>query len=185
MTKENKSLYFIAIIPPKEVCDEITEFKNDFANRFESKAALRVMPHITLKAPFQLFPSEYENLLQWFQKMTIRSRPFDIQLKNFESFNNRNPVIYVHPVITAELQSLQMDVIKNFRLAYPQIEVAENELQFKPHITVAYRDLARAKFMEAWKEYKLKQYEALFHVNNFHLMQHSGRWNSVGVHSLR
>ena len=59
------SLYFIAIIPPEEIATEITSFKQEMANIYNSKKALRVMPHITLKAPFTVVSNRDEEVLEW------------------------------------------------------------------------------------------------------------------------
>src|SRR4029077_20077576 len=95
-----ENLYFIAIIPNEEICVEIESFKLDFAEHFESRHALRVIPHITLKAPFKLADSKHADLLNWFKKLFISTKPFQIELKNFGAFHNKNnPVVYVQPIM--------------------------------------------------------------------------------------
>jgi 2'-5' RNA ligase len=180
---EKESIYFIAIIPPKEICDSITAFRLDFAGRFKSKAALKIIPHITLKAPFKLTadPSEVN---RWFQALTFHSGPFQIELKDFGVFNNkRHPVVFVKPVLNTPLSSLQKEIIRSFRVTYPDIQVTENELEFHPHITVAYRDLGYADFSEAWKEYQQKEFRAVFDVDSIALLQHDGRGWNVAHHA--
>ena len=66
---KDENLYFIAIIPQHKLCDEINSFKNDFATRFNSKKALKLPPHITLKAPFKLTTNAHDSLLQWFANL--------------------------------------------------------------------------------------------------------------------
>lgn len=46
------SLFFIALIPDRELRMKIYKIKKDF-KRFESSKASEVYPHITLKAPFK------------------------------------------------------------------------------------------------------------------------------------
>lgn len=183
----NENLYFIAIIPPKEISDEITAFQLDFAHHFNAKAALKVIPHITLKAPFKLPVSDHSGLQQWFQKLFIYSGPFQIELRNFAAFPNKyKPVVYVNPIINEPLYALQKEIIRSFRISYPELEIADIELKFKPHITIAYRDLMPDKFSEAWDLYKTKEFRAVFDVNSFHLLQHNGKmWNIIETASLR
>lgn len=185
MEKEN--LYFIAIIPPQEICDEITAFKLDFSDHFESKTALKVMPHITLKAPFKLNAIHHLDLKDWFQKLPVAFCPFQIELKNFGAFHNKNhPVVFVHPILNAPLVALQKKIIDGFRLAYPKIEVTNTELKFTPHITIAYRDLGFDNFIAAWEIYKKKEYAAAFDVSSFHLLQHNGKiWNVIDTYSIK
>src|SRR5688572_29571657 len=64
---KDENLYFIAIIPPSNISAEVTKFREDFAVRFQSKAALRNMPHITLKAPFAFPKANHEQVLHWFE----------------------------------------------------------------------------------------------------------------------
>lgn len=182
--KEN--LYFIALIPQKDLYDSIIEIKNDFATRFNSKRALRVMPHITLKAPFWLPVSEHSNLTGWFQNLSIGQPKFQIGLKGFGSFESkRNPVIYVQPIKNTELTALQRELIRNFNTVF-HTAIQPTDLKFKPHMTVAYRDLSFEKYLEAWKEYVQKEFKAIFNVSSFHLLQHDTRqWNIIATHNLK
>lgn len=180
-------LYFIAIIPPNEVCDEITDFKKDIAARFESKAALRILPHITLKAPFQLPASDRESVLHWFQNGIISVSPFVQELKNFGSFKKgRTPVMFVKPVMNDGLHQLQKEVLTNFVDHFSGEQVMKSETDFHPHITIGYRDLRPSMFKQAWAEYRPKQYSATFTVTGFHLLQHDGHvWNSISNFALQ
>src|SRR5687768_6780194 len=156
---EKENLYFIAIIPSQKICAEITGFKKDFADRFESKKALKVIPHITLKAPFKVPAAELSKLEQWFQQLYINLETFEIELKDFGAFHNKNnPVVFVQPIMNIHLYSLQQEIIRSFKVFSPQVPVMELELKYKPHITVAYRDLEPERFRQAWKEYQLKKY---------------------------
>lgn len=184
---EKENLYFIAIIPSREIADEITGFKKDFADRFESNKALKVIPHITLKAPFKLPASQHSKLENWFQELFISPGPFEIELKDFGAFHNKySPVVFVQPIMNIHLYSLQKEIIKNFRLLCPQEPIMDLEIKYRPHMTVAYRDLDPEKFRQAWKEYQAKEYAATFTVNDFHLLQHNGKeWKIISTYSLK
>lgn len=183
MNKEN--LYFIALIPKRELREKINAFKNDFANRFNSRKSLKVYPHITLKAPFKCSADKHAELVNWFSNLSIDQNPVSIQLKNFEAFHNRNnPAVYVNPVITEELQFLQKQIIAGFSNLFPQ-DIHPVDIKFKPHITVAYRDLTPEMFSKAWEEYKSKSFNAIFEVDAFYLLQHDTRkWNIIATKSL-
>lgn len=181
----NENLYFIAIIPPEEVSEEVTGFKKDFAERFSSEKALKVMPHITLKAPFTWPASKHTALLEWFRRIRISIRPFTIELNNFGAFHNvSNPVVFIHPVMNVFLYILQKEIMRSFKKLYPA-RIYAVDLKFKPHITIAYRDLAPEKFKEAWEEYKTKPYKAVVEVNSFYLLQYDAeKWNIIDTYSL-
>jgi 2'-5' RNA ligase len=164
-------LYFIAIIPPQEICDEITVFKKDFSERFQSSVALKVVPHITLKSPFKLPAEKQEGLKIWFRQLPLFLNEFFIELSGFGAFPNTNsPVVFVQLVMNEALLILQKGVLRHFRMSYPEIEISPLEFNFKPHMTVAYRDLEPEMFANAWKEYSVKKYQAVFSVNEFCLL---------------
>lgn len=140
---EKTNLFFIAIIPQEKVYNEVVEFKNDFANRFDSRKALKVMPHITLKTPFKLANSKTEQLVLWFNRLYINTVAFKIPLKDFGSFNNPlNPVIFIKPAITTALFVLQKEIVSSFTNSFPE-SIHAMDKKFNPHMTVAYRDLGK------------------------------------------
>jgi 2'-5' RNA ligase len=175
------NLYFIAIIPPDEFCEAVTTVKEDFTHRFKSSKALKVIPHITLKAPFKFPAQDHTALLRWFASIPASVSSFKQELKNFGCFaNKRNPVIFIEPVMDESLATLQKNVINHFIKTFGNNQVAQNEFKFNPHMTVAYRDLLFPQFKIAWEEYETKKFEAIFDVKGFHLLQHDGKkWNSI------
>jgi 2'-5' RNA ligase len=184
---ESQKLYFIAIIPPDEICEAVTTVKQDIADRFKSKKALKVIPHVTLKAPFKFPANEHTELFRWFASTPASVRPFRQELKDFGSFTNkRNPVIFIEPVVNESLATLQKNVINYFIKTFGKNQVAQNEFKFNPHMTVAYGDLLFPQFKIAWEEYETKKFEAIFEVNSFHLLQHDGKkWNSIKEFALK
>lgn len=181
MTGQKQNLYFIAIVPPADVRESITVIKQDLANRFSSKKALRIIPHITLKAPFRFTGNNEEELLRWFALTPVGVHPFLQELKDFGSFpSKRNPVIFIEPRVNESLLSLQKTIQTHFVRTFGKEQVAQNEYHFSPHITVAYRDLMFHRFKEAWQEYRDKKFMAAFNVSSFHLLQHDGQqWNTL------
>jgi 2'-5' RNA ligase len=164
-------LYFVAIVPPHEVCERITIIKKDFRDRFNSKHALKLMPHITLKAPFSV--NDDRQVLGWFNNIPVTISAFEQKLTNFNCFaNKRNPVIFIEPELSNELKQLQHTIIQDFKQHFPSIPIPQNEFSFHPHITVGYRDLGFENFQLAWREYQSKNFAASFSVENFYLLQH-------------
>jgi len=183
MPKEN--LYFIALIPKRELREKINAFKHDFANRFNSSKALKVCPHITLKAPFKCSENAHKELLKWFADLHINQKHFSIQLKDFGAFHNkRSPVVYVNPIVTKELQFMQKEIIASFSSLFPA-DIHPVDVDFNPHVTVAYRDLEPAMFEKAWEEYKNKSFNEEFEVVAFFLLQHdTKKWNIIATYNL-
>jgi 2'-5' RNA ligase len=184
LQKEN--LYFIAIIPSPSICDEITVFKQEFADRFSCRAALKLIPHVTLKAPFKLAPSQRNQLLGWFKQLHVPVRVFDMEIRDFGVFSKKSsPVVFMQVVLNEYLQVLQSSIVNSFTTGFPHINISETEKNFHPHITIAYRDLDPILFKEAWEEYKGKRYGAIIKVNDFHLLQHDEKqWNVIASYNL-
>lgn len=185
--KEKKHFYFIAVIPPDDVCKTITDVKQDIANRFQSKHALKVVPHITLKSPFRLSESLYPDLLKWFEELPITVHPFQQELKNFGCFaENRSPVVYINPAANRSLRQLHDEVMQQFRKKFIQFEPVKAESNYKPHITVAYRDLVQEQFKKAWDEYESRSFSSIFEVDSFWLLQHvQKKWEQVAQYLLK
>lgn len=184
---ENQNLYFIAIVLPEELAQHVIEVQQDIAHRFQSQKALKVMPHITLKAPFPLLAPDHDYLLQWFSNLTIKISSFDVDLKGFDVFRNpKHPVIYIKPVSNPDLMDLQKALIRQFYSAFKNIAASgTTEASFKPHVTVAYRDLEPEAFNNAWPEFVTKPFSGSFSVNSFQLLQHDRRkWHVIATHHL-
>ncbi|MDQ6481363.1 2'-5' RNA ligase family protein [Dyadobacter sp. LHD-138] len=184
---ENQNLYFIAIVLPEELAQHVIEVQQDIAYRFQSQKALKVMPHITLKAPFPLSAADHDDLLQWFSDLSVKVSQFTINLKGFDAFRNpKHPVIYIKPVPNPDLMDLQKVLIRQFYSAFNNTAASGTEASFKPHVTVAYRDLEPEAFNNAWPEFVTKPFSGSFSVNRFQLLQHDRRkWNVIARHDLR
>ena len=172
------NLYFIAIIPDEKVSTQLTAFKQDFADRFDSKRALRLMPHITLKIPFRLSAEEHKSLVGWFRSLSLQQAPFSVDLDGFGKFTG-HPAVYVKPVTNPALLNLQKQLINLMRNQYPK-QVDKDDEEFTPHMTIAYRDLSKQMFKEAWKEYESKSFKAKFDVNEIFLLHLDPTWKVVG-----
>lgn len=184
MAREN--LYFIALIPHDTVADEVTDFKSDFAMNYNSSRALRSMPHITLKAPFKLLSQQHSDLLEWFSNLRPDVHAFNVELEDFGSFDNKNnPVIYVKPLMTPQLERLQKRIIESFEKAWPHIGIMQTERKFSPHMTIAYRDLTPEQYERAMDVYRHKKYSAAFRADRFCLLMHDTvKWNVIAEKPL-
>jgi 2'-5' RNA ligase len=172
MKRDALKLYFVAIVPEEPVYSEVLAFKSEFSDRFNSSAALRSPPHITLHMPFQWKEKKEEQLLSSLDELAILQQPFNITLTDFGSFIPR--VIYVNVVDCDALNIIQKEVGRNaanYWHIYPQ----PNSRPFKPHLTIAFRDLKKPMFHEAWKEFEQRKYKAEFTVNDLCLLKHNGK----------
>ena len=182
-----ENLYFLAITLPETLSQKIIEIQEDIANRFKSQASLKIMPHITLKAPFRFPEDKHESILHWFSDIPVSVEPFQVKLKNFSAFHNKNkPVLYINPEPSSPLMSLQKQIRDFYQESFPSEKVMNYEVDYHPHLTVAFRDLQPALFAEAWEKFKEKDFNESFEVGNFHLLQHQiKRWQIIRTRMLK
>jgi 2'-5' RNA ligase len=179
------SLFFIALIPDKDLRKKIHTIKEDFSQRFYSHKALKVYPHITLKAPFKCSAGGKKELLNWFSETSFQQKPFLLYLKGFGAFHNKNsPVVFINPMPSKELLQMQNEMMVGFSSIFPAY-VHPVDVGFKPHITVAYRDLTPENFSRAWQEYKDKPFKDVFGVHSIYLLEHNTKkWNIIATRTL-
>ena len=174
MRKDSLKLYFIAIVPEEPVFSEVKAFKSEFKDRYNSKAALRSPPHITLHMPFKWNEEKEERLIKPLKQLAVEYQPFSLLLNDFGAFPPR--VIYVNVDESKELDALQKDVKKLAKTSW-HIHPPKGGLDrpFRPHMTIAFRDLKKSSFHEAWPEFKERKYSTTFEVKDICLLKHNGK----------
>jgi 2'-5' RNA ligase len=183
--KQN-NLYFLAIVLPEELQKRIVAIEEYIAEKYNSHKSLRIIPHITLKAPFTIDSGKHEMVRDWFGNLVVQVKPFAIDLKDYGSFANKNhPVIFINPMPNKDLSSLQSGIIDQFATNFPEIGIMSHERYFHPHVTVAYRDLTPEQFLKAWEDFQKRGFLATFPVSDFHLLQHNGaKWITIDTFRL-
>ena len=77
------------------------------------------------------------------------------------------------------LRILRDQVLREMRKRHVYNGEYRNE-GFQPHITIAFRNLRKANFFEAWDAFKNKKYERWFFVNEITLLKYqSNNWNQM------
>jgi len=171
-----KKLLFIALLPPPTIQDAITKIKQHCANVYESKAALKSPPHITLQSPFKWEVDAVPSLEELLKNFAQTRLPFPITLQGFGAFKPR--VIYVNVVKTPELITIHKDLLAYLEDSLGIIDERAKNRSFSPHVTVAFRDLKRQNFRKAWAEFENEPLEFEFMASNLTLLLHDGRrWN--------
>lgn len=166
------SMYFMALIPPEDLKNAITRLKEEMSSRFDSKHALRLPPHITLQIPFNVDEKNESKFIKTLEEFTKNQEPFRVVLSGFGSFNSK--VIYIdvlHPQPIIELHNQLLEITENLIEKKPEGEKKE----MNPHMTIAYRDLSKEKFDEAWAEFSQRSFEAVFVAKSLYLLKHNGK----------
>jgi 2'-5' RNA ligase len=169
----SKSLYFLAIVPEDPIQEEITGFKKKAAKRFGSKHALKSPAHITIIPPFFWADEKTSDLRAALTPVISKHPPFKIEIDGFDRFDKR--VIYVKPILTKVLKKLHFSIK----------DICKDELDiplksghpFNPHFTIAFKDLKKAMFPEAWSYFQNLSYQRSFEARGVCLLRHNGeRW---------
>ncbi|WP_370088602.1 RNA 2',3'-cyclic phosphodiesterase [Ekhidna sp.] len=174
----SESLYFIALVPPPEIQEEITKLKQEVAEKYESRHALKSPPHITLHMPFKWKDKRDEELVAVMEELNSDFDPFEVQLKDFNFFEPR--VVFLDVVENEKLNQLQKEVVDVCRKQLKLDNANYKNRPFHPHVTIAFRDLKKRMFYEAKKEFEFLEVSFNFHVKKISLLKHDGtKWNVV------
>lgn len=176
MSKQT-DLFFIALLPPEDIQEEVTAFKQYVAAHFNSKHALRSPPHITLIPPFRWLSSERSKLIQFLEDFHFSTSSFELILQGFDCFAPR--VIFVDVRPEALLEQLQ-EALKTAIASQLGIE-NRGPFGFHPHMTIAFRDLHQNLFPKAWQYFSEQSYHSTFSVQNLTLLRHQQKgWQVEG-----
>jgi 2'-5' RNA ligase len=165
--------YFIAIIPPPPYYDDALKLKHYFKDQYHSKASLKSPPHITLHMPFKWKENKENALITALEAFATHHSPFSLSLSNFGCFAPR--VIFVAVKKSDELELLQKSLHRFCRQTLHLFNANHQDRPFHPHLTVAFRDLKKSSFHEAWGKFKEQKFSADFEVEQIVLLKHSGK----------
>lgn len=168
----DEQLYFVAVVPPDPLKTELQKLKEYFRDKYDSAKSLNSPPHITLHMPFKWREGKETKLLHALEECCSSLTPFSVDLTGFAAFPPR--VIYVQPAESLELHDLQKTVARAMRLSLNLFNADYQNRGFHPHITLAFRDLKKPRFHEAWGEFENKPFEASFLVESICLLKHNG-----------
>lgn len=171
-------IYFIALIPPSPLKDEIQELKLEVKQKFNSSHSLNAPPHITLLSPFRLEDQNTEKLDQLIQDFSQEIKPFEVRLNDFSTFPPR--VIFIDVVQSPKLMDIQKKLEELARKNADLFNYNYAERPYHPHLTLAFKDLTKSNFYRAWKEFEDRTFEASFTADALHILKHTGEnWKVI------
>lgn len=183
MDQKSRQLYFIAILPPSPILEEIDELKLYFKRHYQSKASLNSPPHITLHMPFEWKEEKEVKLTTALNTFSKNQNSVLLKLKSFGCFEPR--VIFINVVKNPLLDTLQKELHQVFKKELNLFNAQYRDLPFHPHVTLAFRDLKKPMFYEAWEEFSEKEFERHFKADRISLLKHDGvRWQVWAEFSL-
>lgn len=173
-----KQLFFIALLPPLEVRGVANAIQQEFAEVYNSRAALKSPPHVTLQPPFYWERAKLPDLEQILQKFARSQRPIPMILDGFAAFRPR--VIYINVLKTSELLAVQQALMAELESSLGIVYQPSKKRPFAPHLTVAFKDLTKQNFYRAWTEFQHRQLHFEFIVPQLSLLAHdSKRWQKI------
>jgi 2'-5' RNA ligase len=173
MAQATGDSFFVALLPPQSLQDEITAIKQEVWQRFGSKAALKSPPHITLQPPFLWPPSEATRLGHYLEAFARTQPAVPVQLQGYSAFAPR--VLYIDVVQTAQLMAVQAAIAAYLEKTCGIVDRVGKTRPFTPHVTVGFRDLSPAAFRQAWAEFEPRPFAAEFVTQTLTLLRHDGR----------
>lgn len=171
------NMYFIALLAPGEINQQVLKWKNFFKERYECTVALKSTAHITIIPPFWMNEDLENDLLNSLREFSIAKTKFEITLQNFAAFPPK--VIFIDVVKSKALDDLYRS-FTGFILTQNKLPIKKNDQTFHPHVTLATRDLYKQAFKEAWEIFSKKKYKALWIVNGISLLRHNKKnWDVI------
>ena len=171
--KSAKRRFFVALLPPSDVQARVNEVKGVMRDRFDSKAAFRSPPHITLHAPFEWPVCAIDRLQDSLSKFAYAQAPISISLEGFNAFAPH--VIYIDVVKSADLIALHPKLLTHLEVDIALTSPQERKRAYVPHLTVAFRDLKPNMFRKAWAEFQRREFHADFTASHLSLLVHNGK----------
>lgn len=170
---KTQSLYFIALLPNAETLSEIVEMKRAFSEKYGPKQALKSPPHITLHMPFLWKEAKLSELLKTLSSFSESIKQFSYTINGFGAFPPR--VIYLNIDPNIQLEALQNNLVNVARKSLKLDNADYKNRGFHPHITIAYRDLKKPVFLQAWPQYQQKAFTRQTTARQLTLLQHDGQ----------
>jgi 2'-5' RNA ligase len=173
---QSKQRFFIALVPPLEIQQQITEIKLYFAEHYNSSRALKSPPHVTLQIPFEWPVADVPKLEEFLKAFVAKRLAIPVTMSGFAAFAPR--VIYVDVVKSSALLELQQDLMVDFETNLGIVNSVSKTRSFVPHMTVAFSDLTEQNFDAAWLEFKERSIFFEFTAAELILLIHDGsQWN--------
>ncbi len=173
---QSKQRFFMALVPPLDIEQQITEIKMYFAEHYNARGALNSPPHVTLQPPFEWLAADVPKLEESLKVFAAKRLSIPITLSGFAAFAPR--VIYVDVVKSPPLLEMQQDLMSYAETNLGIVDRLSHTRPFVPHMTVAFRDLTQENFQTAWLEFKDRSLHFQFTASTLTLLLHDGlRWN--------
>ncbi|MGY6559043.1 MAG: 2'-5' RNA ligase family protein [Nitritalea sp.] len=174
--------YFLAWIPPDPLYAAAEELKGELERRYALRYAQKSPSHVTLKMPFSLVASKEGLLIRQLEAFFEGQEPIPLHLKGMGQFRGR--VIYMRVLPSEALAQLQKACVQHLRRSYGCPEEL-SDLNFQPHLTVAFGDIKKRDFPEVWAWARTLRPDFRVRLECLHLLKKvDGRWQPLRAFPL-
>lgn len=174
-----KTLYFIAIVLPEAAENAVLQWKIKMELLYGCKAQFKSPAHITLMPPFSLNNANEVELIDAMKAINAKMSPVELHLNGFGFFGEH--VVYIQVDKNEQLFQLNTKVgtVMKERLGISKPGFFDHP--FRPHVTIAHRDLQVNDFHKARKWLENVNFHSNFVVNKVSLLRHNGKfWEMMG-----
>ena len=161
-----KNWYLIAVTPPAETAEEIDQLRKEFAEKYACQRALKPPVHLTLSEPFEIRQELEPKLMRLLTGIGLHQMPFEQSLNGFGHFGKE--VIYIKADQHEKLMSLKKEIRRHIRKRFGH----KDRHSFKPHYTIAYRDLSEEMYTKAYEEYQHREFSASYLCETITLLRY-------------
>jgi len=180
----NYTLWFLAILPPEEVAAEVRKLQQEIAERFGPRRAMRIPVHITVEPPFRRDAADSGWMSKRLAEFFAQENAFELELRNFGAF--REDVVFIDVVASLPLLEMQQRLSNYLRAPPVIIATPPQRKGYKPHLTLANRDVEPKLHRQIWGELKTRKFFARFMVSAVTLLRHDGKaWQVETIFPLR
>ncbi|MCR5760480.1 MAG: 2'-5' RNA ligase family protein [Sphaerochaetaceae bacterium] len=173
MNRNLSYTHFIGVLPPEDISLILQDCRTYMNRTYGCKSGHRTPLHVTLIPPF-VFDST-EDLISVLN--TIYFKEFTARIDNFRCFGERT--IYARVIEDKKWLFLRDQVFDAVCAAFPSVLKKDNR-PFRPHITVANRDIPQGCLCKALGKLENVSLKESFSVNNITLFEFKeGRWTAV------
>ncbi len=170
-------MYFIALVLPPHLDQEILSYKNLMRERFDCKVGLKSPAHITIVPPFWMEGAQESLLLKDVDVLAGNLAAFAVATNNFSAFTPRTIFIAVQD--NEELKRLKKTADDFFKQK-AEYKIKIDSRRFHPHITIATRDLHKKTFQEAWTLFETEPFQEQWVATGLSVLRHNKKnWDII------
>jgi len=158
--------FWVGIVLPNKTCKKLFRIEKEISEKYKTYYSLksRIGLHLTLTYQGNIKEGNLEKIEKAVNEISETTKSFEVEIKGIRRFC-KNRFIYAKIIKSKELN----DLYKKLFCRLSEFGKIRPLRIFKPHITLAYKDITEENFNEAFKEFKDKKISYEFKVNKLYL----------------